>query len=102
MLICFRFSKIVFDFTANVIKITINEYTIKSIKVAIADASKFSLIKNIQSLTNLQPELYAASINQISGFITRLEQGAPAKTKNQKLEQIKREHCVIGRGEGSV
>ena len=38
----------------------------KSIKVAIADASKFSLIKNIQSLTNLQPELYASSINQIS------------------------------------
>ena len=37
----------------------------KFIKVAIADASKFSLIKNIQSLTNLQPELYAASINQI-------------------------------------
>ena len=67
----------------------------KSIKVAIADASKFSLIKNIQSLTNLQPELYAASINQISGFITRLEQGAPAKSKNQKIEQVKKKQANV-------
>ena len=67
----------------------------KSIKVAIADASKFSLIKNIQSLTNLQPELYAASINQISGFITRLEQGASAKSKNQKIEQVKKKQANV-------
>ena len=67
----------------------------KSIKVAIADASKFGLIKNIQSLTNLQPELYAASINQISGFITRLEQGAPAKSKNQKIEQVKKKQANV-------
>ena len=67
----------------------------KSIKVAIADASKFSLIKNIQSLTNLQPELYAASITQISGFITRLEQGAPAKSKNQKIEQVKKKQANV-------
>ena len=71
------------------------EVDTKSIKVAIADASKFSLIKNIQSLTNLQPELYAASINQISGFITRLEQGAPAKTKNQKIEQVKKKQANV-------
>ena len=67
----------------------------KSIKVAIADASKFGLIKNIQSLTNLQPELYAASINQISGFIARLEQGAPAKSKNQKIEQVKKKQANV-------
>ena len=71
------------------------EVDTKSIKVAIADASKFSLIKNIQSLTNLQPELYAASINQISGFITRLEQGAPAKSKNQKIEQVKKKQTNV-------
>ena len=71
------------------------EVDTKSIKVAIADASKFSLIKNIQSLTNLQPELYAASINQISGFITRLEQGAPAKSKNQKIEQVKKKQANV-------
>ena len=55
------------------------EIDTKSIKVAIADASKFSLIKNIESLTKLQPELYAASIQQISDFIARLEHGAPSK-----------------------
>ena len=71
------------------------EVDTKSIKVAIADASKFSLIKNIQSLTNLQPELYAASINQISGFITRLEQGASAKSKNQKIEQVKKKQANV-------
>ncbi|MBD1140618.1 type II/IV secretion system protein [Pelagibacterales bacterium SAG-MED39] len=71
------------------------EVDTKSIKVAIADASKFSLIKNIQSLTNLQPELYAASINQISGFITRLEQGAPVKSKNQKIEQVKKKQANV-------
>ena len=67
----------------------------KSIKVAIADASKFGLIKNIQSLTNLQPELYSASISQISGFITRIEQGAPAKSKNQKIEQVKKKQANV-------
>ena len=53
------------------------------------------MIKNIQSLTNLQPELYAASINQISGFITRIEQGAPAKSKNQKIEQVKKKQANV-------
>ena len=61
----------------------------KTIKVAIPDASKFSLIKNIQSLTNLEPELYAASIKQISDYISRLQQGVQSKPKNQKIEQIK-------------
>ena len=34
MLICFKFLKIVSDLIVSAIKITINEYTIKSIKVA--------------------------------------------------------------------
>ena len=63
------------------------EVDTKIIKVAIADASKFGLIKNIESLTKLQPELYAASINQISDFLARLEQTTPVKSKNQKIEQ---------------
>ena len=67
----------------------------KSIKVAIADASKFSLIKNIQSLTKLEPELFAASIKQISDFIARLEQGASVKPKNQKIEQIKKKQANV-------
>ena len=68
----------------------------KSIKVAIPDASKFSLIKNIQSLTKLEPELYAASIKQISDFISRLEQGGiQSKSKNQKIEQIKKKQANV-------
>ncbi len=67
----------------------------KIIKVAIADASKFGLIKNIESLTKLEPELYAASIKQISDFIARLEQGAPVKAKNQKIEQVKKKQANV-------
>ena len=67
----------------------------KTIKVAIADASKFGLIKNIESLTKLEPELYAASIKQISDFISRLEQGAPVKAKNQKIEQVKKKQANV-------
>ena len=67
----------------------------KTIKVAIADASKFGLIKNIESLTKLEPELYAASIKQISDFISRLEQGAPVKSKNQKIEQVKKKQANV-------
>ena len=67
----------------------------KTIKVAIADASKFGLIKNIESLTKLEPELYAASIKQISDFIARLEQGAPIKSKNQKIEQVKKKQANV-------
>ena len=68
----------------------------KSIKVAIPDASKFSLIKNIQSLTKLEPELYAASIKQISDFISRLQQGGvQIKSKNQKIEQIKKKQANV-------
>ena len=71
------------------------EVDAKIIKVAIADASKFGLIKNIESLTKLQPELFAASIKQISDFISRLEQGGPVKAKNQKIEQIKKNKLMF-------
>ena len=67
----------------------------KTIKVAIPDASKFSLIKNIQSLTNLEPELYAASIKQISDYISRLQQGVQSKPKSQKIEQIKKKQANV-------
>ena len=71
------------------------EVDAKTIKVAIADASKFGLIKNIESLTKLQPELFAASIKQISDFIARLEQGGPVKAKNQKIEQVKKKQANV-------
>ena len=71
------------------------EVDAKTIKVAIADASKFGLIKNIESLTKLQPELFAASIKQISDFIARLEQGGPVKAKNKKIEQVKKKQANV-------
>ena len=37
------------------------------LKIAIADASKLSLMKNLKTMTQLEPELYAASISDISG-----------------------------------
>ena len=37
----------------------------------------------------------AASIKQISDFIARLEQGAPAKPKNQKIEQVKKNKLMF-------
>ena len=48
------------------------------IKVAIADASKLSLLKNIHSLTKLEPELHAASLKEIGQFIVRLDKGDKA------------------------
>jgi type IV pilus assembly protein PilB len=44
----------------------------KNIKIAIADASKLSLLKNLKTITGLEPELYAASISDIQNFISRL------------------------------
>ncbi len=73
------------------------DFDAKIIKVAIADASKFGLIKNIESLTKLQPELYAASIKEISEFISRLEQGEKPieKSKNKKIEQVKKKQTNV-------
>ena len=55
------------------------------IKVAIPDASKLSLLKNIQSLTKLEPELHAASLKDIGKFIVRLDKGDKASV--QKTEK---------------
>ena len=45
----------------------------KNIKIAIADASKLSLLKNLKTITGLEPELYAASISDIQSFIGKLQ-----------------------------
>ena len=49
------------------------EITGDIVKLAITDASKLGLIKNIKNLTQLNPELYAASVNDIENFNQRLE-----------------------------
>lgn len=66
------------------------EVNANKVKVAIPDASKLSLIKNIESITKLEPELYAASINDITNFIAKLEDplASKAETKNKKIEVV--------------
>ena len=42
------------------------------LKIAIADASKLGLMKNLKTMTQMEPELYAASISDIGNFVERL------------------------------
>ena len=44
------------------------EITNGTLKIAIADASKLSLMKNLKTMTKMEPELYAASISNINEF----------------------------------
>ena len=65
-----------------------------TLKIAIPDASKLSLMKNLKTITKMDPELYAASLSDINDFIIRLvgEEIAGIKktdSKKKKLEQIK-------------
>ena len=39
------------------------------LKIAIADASKLGLMKNLKTITKMEPELYAATISDINDFI---------------------------------
>ena len=50
------------------------------IKIAIADASKLGLMKNLKTMTKMEPELYATSISEINNFIERLA--------NQEIKKI--------------
>lgn len=75
----------------------------KNIKIAIADASKLSLLKNLKTITGLEPELYAASISDIQSFIGKLQKpensnGKETQKKDEfesidlsKLEDVKLE-----------
>ena len=66
------------------------------IKVAIPDASKLSLLKNIQSLTKLEPELHAASLKEIGQFIVRLDKGEKANVeKTEKIQQVKKKESAV-------
>jgi len=60
----------------------------KNIKIAIADASKLSLLKNLKTITGLEPELYAASISDIQGFISKLEKPENSNGKDIKKQEI--------------
>ncbi len=67
------------------------EITGEIVKLAITDASKLGLIKNIKNLIQLNPELYAASLDDIESFNQRLENKRTNESfKNKKLEQVKK------------
>jgi len=68
------------------------EMTNGTLKIAIPDASKLSLIKNLKTITKMEPELYAASISDIHDFIELfVHKGSPPasskKAKKAKLEK---------------
>src|SRR6056300_555478 len=71
------------------------------IKIAIPDASKLSLIKNLETITKKTPELFAASISDITGFLEKIEkhdyeiQSKKNNSKNKKIEQVHVEKDIV-------
>ena len=61
-----------------------------TLKIAIPDASKLSLMKNIKTITQMEPELYAANISDISNFYNRMSGGKTSDTGKEKTQQIKK------------
>jgi len=64
------------------------------LKIAIPDASKLSLMKNLKTMTKMDPELYAATISDIGDFITRMSGGEVKLSLGQKLEQVKKKEKI--------
>ena len=72
-----------------------------TLKIAIADASKLSLMKNLKTMTKMEPELYAASISNINEFIARFIKGDVKKisehgVKVEKIQKNKEELIEVG------
>ena len=71
-----------------------------ALKIAIADASKFGLMKNLKTMTNLEPELYATSISGIYKFINRLSSTNVKKVTERdvviKRDEKKEELIEVG------
>ena len=65
------------------------------LKIAIPDASKLSLIKNLKTMTKLEPELYAAMITDINNFIERMAGGEATSTSGKRLEQVKKKEKIV-------
>ena len=68
-----------------------------TLKIAIPDASKLSLMNNLKTITKMDPELYAASITDINDFIQRITGGRESRPdlKEIKLEQLKKKEKVV-------
>ena len=54
----------------------------KTLKIAIPDSSKLGLMKNLKTMTQMEPELYAATITNINNFINRFK-----KLNNKKISE---------------
>ena len=65
------------------------------LKIAIPDGSKLSLMKNLKTMTKMDPELYAASITDISDFIDRMSGGEKKISSSEKLEQVKKKEKAV-------
>ncbi len=63
-----------------------------TLKIAIPDGSKLSLMKNLKTMTQMEPELYAASISNINNFIDRLKklENKKISASNVKVEKIEK------------
>ncbi len=62
------------------------------LKIAIPDGSKLSLMKNLKTMTKMEPELYAASISDISSFIERFQklENKKISATNVKVEKVQK------------
>ena len=72
-----------------------------TLKIAIADASKLSLMKNLKTMTKMEPELYAAKISDINEFIDRIsrldtKKISPTDVKVEKIDKNKDELIEVG------
>ena len=72
-----------------------------TLKIAIADASKLGLMKNLKTMTKMEPELYAATISDINEFIDRMsrldtKKISPTNVKVEKIEKNKDELIEVG------
>ena len=67
------------------------EISNNTLKIAIPDASKLSLMGNIETITRMNAELFAASISDINNFINRIKTSDPKiATKEHKISQTKK------------
>ena len=71
------------------------------LKIAIADASKLGLMKNLKTMTKMEPELYAATLTDVNDFIERMSRQdvkkiSSSNVKVEKIEKNKDELIEVG------
>ena len=59
------------------------------IKIAISDGSKLSLMKNLKTITQMEPELFAATISDNQDFIHRIEDKTDSHPNQFKKSSLK-------------